>query len=387
MKKNPPFIFFLLIFSSFSFIFSLFTCFLLFFYVLLFLHVSLLPTRSFFIFSLSVCSRIFFQCSSLSPCFLATRSVDICTFHVAENVFKTYESLPSDMPDEVLLWRASMQALRPGIPFERNLKIAFMFLSVGPLPLAPLWEQFFRGHEHLYSIYVHAHPGFVPKTPRSSVFYGRYILSQEVRWGEISVIDAERRLLGNALLDFSNERFVLLSETCAPMFNFTFVYDYLIMSQYSFTAIYDEIGPQGRGRYLPNMMPEISQDQWRKGGQWFELQRKHAIAIVSDIKYYPKLRDYCKPHCYIDEHYVQTMMFIEFPREMANRSLTYVDWSRGGPHPAMFGKEDVTLEFLDRIRKDQKCGDIGQPDHACYLFARKFSPGSLEPLLKLLHFS
>lgn len=98
--------------------------------------------------------------------------------HVAENVFKTYESLPSDMPDEVLLWRASMQALRPGIPFERNPKIAFMFLSVGPLPLAPLWEQFFRGHEHLYSIYVHAHPGFVPKTPRSSVFYGRYILSQ-----------------------------------------------------------------------------------------------------------------------------------------------------------------------------------------------------------------
>jgi len=95
--------------------------------------------------------------------------------HVAENVFKTYESLPSDMPDEVLLWRASMQALRPGIPFERNPKIAFMFLSVGPLPLAPLWEQFFQGHEHLYSIYVHAHPGFVPKTPRSSVFYGRYI--------------------------------------------------------------------------------------------------------------------------------------------------------------------------------------------------------------------
>jgi hypothetical protein len=85
---------------------------------------------------------------------------------------------------------------------------------------------------------------------------------QEVRWGEISVIDAERRLLGNALLDFSNERFVLLSETCAPMFNFTFVYDYLIMSQYSFTAIYDEIGPQGCGRYVPNMMPEISQDQW-----------------------------------------------------------------------------------------------------------------------------
>ncbi len=74
MEKNPPFILFLPIFSSFSFIFSLSSLhFLSFFYVLLFLHVSLLPTRSSFIFSLFVCSRIFFQCSSLSlsmlPCY------------------------------------------------------------------------------------------------------------------------------------------------------------------------------------------------------------------------------------------------------------------------------------------------------------------------------
>ncbi len=101
MKKNPPFIFFLLIFSSFSFIFSLFTCFLLFFYVLLFLHVSLLPTRSFFIFSLSVCSRIFFQCSSLSPCFLATRSVDICKSSLW-STFSNYKNLDSKQVSQMV---------------------------------------------------------------------------------------------------------------------------------------------------------------------------------------------------------------------------------------------------------------------------------------------
>lgn len=34
----------------------------------------------------------------------------------------------------------------------------------------------------------------------------------QVRWGKISMVDAERRLLANALKDPENQRFVLLSE-------------------------------------------------------------------------------------------------------------------------------------------------------------------------------
>ena len=37
---------------------------------------------------------------------------------------------------------------------------------------------------------------------------------QEVGWGKVNMIEAERRLLANALLDTSNERFVLVSEAC-----------------------------------------------------------------------------------------------------------------------------------------------------------------------------
>jgi hypothetical protein len=91
-------------------------------------------------------------------------------------------SLPKDMPDDELLWRASMAPMRPGNPFGRTPKIAFMFLCVGPLPLAPLWEQFFLSHRGLYSIYVHAHPDFVPEIQPSSVFYGRHVSSQVGGW-------------------------------------------------------------------------------------------------------------------------------------------------------------------------------------------------------------
>ncbi|KAJ7519826.1 hypothetical protein O6H91_20G057400 [Diphasiastrum complanatum] len=293
--------------------------------------------------------------------------------------------LHHNMSDEELLWRASLVPKRSGQPLKRIPKIAFMFLTRGPLPLSPLWEEFFKGHEELYSIYVHALPGYTLDAPSSSVFKARQIPSQAAQWGDISMCDAERRLLANALLDFSNKRFVLLSETCIPIYNFTTVYNYVIHSIHSFVGVFDDPGPFGRGRYTVAMEPEVKIDQWRKGSQWFEVNRKLAISIVTDNKYYPKFRDFCKPACYVDEHYIPTMLHIEFGSQLANRSLTAVDWSRGGPHPAMFGKNDITPGFLERFREDKNCIYNGHPGQICYFFARKFSPNTLEPLLMLSH--
>ncbi|XP_009589409.1 glycosyltransferase BC10-like isoform X2 [Nicotiana tabacum] len=71
----------------------------------------------------------------------------------------------------------------------------------------------------------------------------------EVEWGSVTLVDAERRLLANALLDFSNERFVLLSDSCIPLYNFSTVYKYLIGSIHSFVGSYDDPSRYGRGRY------------------------------------------------------------------------------------------------------------------------------------------
>ncbi|XP_024388351.1 glycosyltransferase BC10 [Physcomitrium patens] len=285
------------------------------------------------------------------------------------------------MTDSELLWRASMVPARAGLPIKRTPKVAFMFLTVGPLPLAPLWELFFKGHKVFYNIYVHSLPGYEPKEYPSSVFFGRHVSSQEVKWGDISMNDAERRLLANALLDFDNERFVLLSESCAPIWNFTFTYNYLMNSNQSFVGVFDDPGPFGRGRYNPRMAPEVAVEQWRKGAQWFEVSRELAIYIVSDVKYYQKFRQFCQDTCYVDEHYIPTMMYIEFKDKIAGRSVTAVDWSKGGSHPGIFGK-NLAQEFLHRIRSDQSCTYNGSPGHVCYLFARKFRPDSLQPLLR-----
>ncbi|KAJ4909757.1 hypothetical protein Rs2_04378 [Raphanus sativus] len=83
-----------------------------------------------------------------------------------------------DMEDEELLWRASMEPKIRSYPFYRTPKVAFMFLTKGHLPLTPLWEKFFRGHEDLFNIYVHSYPSNNESYPEGSVFHGRQIPSK-----------------------------------------------------------------------------------------------------------------------------------------------------------------------------------------------------------------
>ncbi|KAG6471397.1 glycosyltransferase BC10-like [Zingiber officinale] len=290
-------------------------------------------------------------------------------------------NLTHSMTDEELFWRASFVPQVKKYPYNRTSKVAFMFLTKGPLPLAPLWEEFLKGHEGKYSIYVHSSPDYQPDFPRRSVFYRRQIPSQVAEWGKMSMCDAEQRLLANALLDVDNERFVLLSESCIPLHNFSTVYGYLVHSKRSFVGAFDDPGPHGRGRYNHNMAPEVSISQWRKGAQWFEVDRNLAVFLIHDAKYYPKFRDFCRPPCYVDEHYFPTILAIELPHLLANRSLTSVDWSRGGAHPATFGGRDVTEGFLKRLKGRQSCMYNDLPAAVCFLFARKFSPSALKPLL------
>ncbi|CAK9134205.1 unnamed protein product [Ilex paraguariensis] len=92
--------------------------------------------------------------------------------------FMRPKNLTHSMSDDELFWRASLVPKKAEYPFERVPKVAFMFLTRGPLPMLPLWERFFqRQDEKLYSIYVHALPGFKLDVTNTSVFYRRQIPS------------------------------------------------------------------------------------------------------------------------------------------------------------------------------------------------------------------
>ncbi|CAN1159444.1 Glycosyltransferase BC10 [Linum perenne] len=208
-------------------------------------------------------------------------------------------------------------------------------------------------------------------------------VNKEVEWGQPSMIEAERRLIANALLDFANQRFVLLSEACIPIFNFTIIYNYLLKSTHSFVEVYDLSGPVGRGRYNTWMKPEIEVEQWRKGSQWFEIDRKLAIEMISDQTYFPVFQRYCTGLCYSDEHYLPTFVYIRLGRRNSNRTLTWTDWSKGGPHPSSFSDKDVTPTLLEHMRNGSQCQYNGRETKFCYMFARKFNANSLGTLLRV----
>ncbi|KAJ3691673.1 hypothetical protein LUZ61_020837 [Rhynchospora tenuis] len=292
-------------------------------------------------------------------------------------------NLMHTMTDQQLYWRASLVPKMEEFPFNRVPKVAFLFMTRGPLPFAPLWDRFFKGHAGLYSVYVHTLPDYRLNVSKDSAFYGRQIPSEEVSWGSITLVDAEKRLLANALLDYSNERFVLLSESCIPVFNFPTVYEYLINSAQSYVESYFIETPQCEGRYNRRMAPHITLDQWRKGSEWFELSRELAVNILSDVKYYSLFRKLCRPSCYPDEHYIPTFLHMFYGELNSNRTVTWVDWSRGGPHPARYGAVNITVEFIQSIRNNGSCLYNGRPTSVCYLFARKFAPSALEPLMNL----
>lgn len=214
---------------------------------------------------------------------------------------------------------------------------------------------------------------------------------QKVEWGNVNMIEAERRLLGNALLDFSNQYFVLLSESCIPLHNFSTIYSYLINSSQSFVESYDLPGPVGRGRYSHGMGPTIKLDQWRKGSQWFQMDRDLAIEVIADRQYFPIFQKYCKGSCYADEHYLPTFVNLKFGERNSNRTLTWVDWSKGGPHPSKFIRTSINPEFLEKLRSGGSCEYNGRKTNLCFLFARKFTQDALNRLLlfapRVMHFN
>ncbi|XP_074579436.1 glycosyltransferase BC10-like [Curcuma longa] len=291
-------------------------------------------------------------------------------------------------------------------------KIAFLFLARSNLPLDFVWHTFFRNaEEEKFSIYVHSEPGFVfdKTTTRSPFFFGRHLRdSIKVIWGESTMVEAERLLLASALKDPSNQRFALMSDSCVPLYNFSYIYDYVMSSPKSFV---DSFLSKKEGRYNPKMFPTVPRDRWRKGSQWITLVRKHAKIVVDDTVVFPAFRRFCKHltgevlggkqknkeaaqeehDCITDEHYVQTLFSMsQLDDELERRTLTYTSWNQSidvkdkrSWHPKTFEFADASKEHIMEIKsinhiyyeteyRTEWCQRNAE-FVPCFLFARKFS--------------
>ncbi|XP_052186876.1 glycosyltransferase BC10-like [Diospyros lotus] len=310
-------------------------------------------------------------------------------------------SLPDD-PDDLDLFRRA--ALASAVHHRRGAivrlgttnpspKIAFLFLTNSDLHFAPLWERFFAGHRRLYNIYIHADPSARITQP-GGAFDGRFIPAKPTERASLTLISATRRLLATAILDDPlNSYFALISQHCIPLHSFLFTYRTLFApppiptesTQLRYPTSFIEIlsgEPQLPDRYTARgenvMLPEVQFDQFRVGSQFFVLTREHARLIIRERRLWRKFRLPClnTDSCYPEEHYFPTLLSMEDPNGCSHYTLTRVNWTGSTDgHPHTYGASDISPNLIRELRQSNSTYS--------YLFARKFAPDCLKPLMDI----
>ncbi|KAL2536037.1 Core-2/I-branching beta-1 [Forsythia ovata] len=284
---------------------------------------------------------------------------------------------------------------RLGSTFHRP-KIAFLFLTNSDLHFAPLWERFFANvsvsnnpHEHLYNIYIHNDPS-VKITPPDGVFKDKIIPSKRTQRSSPTLISAARRLLATAMLDDpANTYFTLISQHCIPLHSFNYFYNFLFdlrkLSRDLEFSSYIEIlsdAPTLWDRYNARgenvMLPEVDFDQFRVGSQFFTLTRKHALMVIKDRRLWRKFKLPCLnvESCYPEEHYFPTLLSMQDPNGCTHYTLTRVNWTDSvNGHPHTYHPPELSPELIYRLRESNSSYS--------HMFARKFSPDCLAPLMDI----
>ena len=110
-------------------------------------------------------------------------------------------------------------------------KIAFCFLIYDSINHEDLWYLFFKNvNKDKYNIYIHY------KDNKPLKYFEEYKLSNciETSYGDISLVLAQNLLLEEAIKDNNNEHFIFISNSCIPLKNFNYIYNFLTKDNYGY---------------------------------------------------------------------------------------------------------------------------------------------------------
>ena len=178
--------------------------------------------------------------------------------------------------------------------FKNYKKIAFLFLTVGGLKMHEEWSKFFERGGDKYNLYFH-----------SKNISGQCLVDEnqiddkiDTKWGDISLVKATNNLLKASFLDESNEYFILLSESCLPVYSFDYTYYKITKEDKSWIFYYRWNHKHNIDRFKKIIKNEISIENFYKQSQFFLLKREHVEFVLKN----DALENYSKINV-PDEHY------------------------------------------------------------------------------------
>lgn len=235
-------------------------------------------------------------------------------------------------------------------------KIAFLFLTLANILHEPIWENFFKGHDNAYSIYIHAKDEFDATSP-----FKQYEMKTKIPTTWENTMEAQIEMLREALKDPLNEKFIFLSEDSLPIQNFDYVYQQIMQHPLSiFNYQWNNHQDKDSSFYWEGrILNGIPFDKQHKNSQWIVLNRKHAVMMVEDKEIIATVAQ-----CSCDnEHYPSTFLAMhDLLHEVVNKATMLTVWNRGYAHPFTF------TSVKDRYQAELLTEAMNQG----ILFARKF---------------
>lgn len=118
-------------------------------------------------------------------------------------------------------------------------KIAICFLVTKDLSNLDVWKNWWKGYEHLVSVYAHYSN---PEGVTQELLIKNRVPAVPTKWGDLSLVVAEGKLYETALKDKDNAFFALVSGTDIPVRSFEYIYDRLFQDRYRGFLGYRKIG-------------------------------------------------------------------------------------------------------------------------------------------------
>lgn len=219
-------------------------------------------------------------------------------------------------------------------------KIALLFLTVGELNHPDLWK------EHLYvdsrfNIYIHS------KHKMKDQYFAQFRIKKIVSTTWSKHVNAWQELIKEALKNPENKKFVLLSESCAPLWTLDKIYEELVKDHNSYLEFSRPFWSHDNAREVVELAPK---HRW-VGPEWVILNREHALLVAKD-----KWIISCVINHPSDaESYFPTLLSYHgllFSPSVVRKKTTYANWKmHEGPHPYTFRTPtEFNLNLLRRAR-------------------------------------
>lgn len=217
-------------------------------------------------------------------------------------------------------------------------KIAFLFLTITNVFNESYWRDFFAGHEHQYSILVHAKENIAP-----SSWFKQFQMPYKVQNSWARTMKAQIALLKEALQDPDNQIFIFCSNNTLPLQSFDFIYNEVkALNKSIFVYEPNPHADKSRNCYQAHRdLQPIAMTKQYKNSQWVILTREHAQLMVDDAKIIAIVSHY--PHD--QEHYPSTLLALcNKLHEVHACDKTLVVWDFCDRPPYIFNDLNKDLE-------------------------------------------